>query len=286
MIFSVSGYKGSGKDLVGNIIRFLVQWERIKKDYEGDQTLYQKYINWCKVDDLEYENDWKVKKWASKLKDIVCLLIGCTRDQLESQEFKETPLGEEWNCFKIKETFEKSNILHKKVFLTAEDALNSKQFAFLILPEIIKIETTPRLLLQLIGTDCFRNIIHPNTWVNSLMNEYVPDEGYKYDVEIKNENFDGSYNLEIKSNPEVYNEGYPNWLITDTRFPNEIKAIKNNNGICIRVNRGKDIDTSNFHESETALDDFKDWDHVIDNNGTIEELINKVEIILKYEKII
>ena len=30
---------------------------------------------------------------------------------------------------------------------------------------------------------------------------------------------------------------YPNWIITDCRFPNEAKAIKDRDGISIRVNR-------------------------------------------------
>ena len=39
------------------------------------------------------------------------------------------------------------------------------------------------------------------------------------------------------------------------------------------------------HPSETALDDYQ-FDYVIDNNGTIEELIEKVKVILIKEKLI
>ena len=72
-----------------------------------------------------------------------------------------------------------------------------------------------------------------------------------------------------------------NWIITDVRFPNEAQAIKDRGGIVIRVNR-LDVDkfTTNFpqtlHPSETALDDYK-FDHVIDNNGSLEELIGKIK---------
>ena len=97
---------------------------------------------------------------------------------------------------------------------------------------------------------------------------------------------------------------YPNWIITDVRFPNELQAIKDRDGIIIRVNRsikipneitetafGKNtsskIVTINFneHSSETALDN-TEFDYVIDNNSTIEELIKKVKEILIKEKII
>ena len=37
---------------------------------------------------------------------------------------------------------------------------------------IDKIKLTPRLILQLLGTDCGRDIIHPNIWVNSTMMAY------------------------------------------------------------------------------------------------------------------
>jgi hypothetical protein len=92
----------------------------------------------------------------------------------------------------------------------------------------------------------------------------------------------------------------PQWIITDLRFPNELKAVKSKNGITIRISRGKPqlyeqmngtienpIPTGVFkeHESEIALDNAQ-FDYEIDNNGTIEELIEKVKEILIKEQII
>ena len=107
---------------------------------------------------------------------------------------------------------------------------------------------------------------------------------------------------------------YLNWIITDVRFPNEVAAVKAKSGINIRINRypksimsckpgenPKEIifNESNKshidlykgeclrqHESETALDNYNDWDYIIENNGTIEDLIKKVKEILIKEKII
>jgi len=101
---------------------------------------------------------------------------------------------------------------------------------------------------------------------------------------------------------------YPNWIISDMRFPNEMEAVKNRGGITIRVNRyPKDIIIDgnlmifdkgssthlrelekiyqNAHASETSLDN-ANFDYVIDNNGTIEELVEKVRVILQELKII
>ena len=103
---------------------------------------------------------------------------------------------------------------------------------------------TPRKILQLLGTEAGRDIIHPNIWVNSLFADYTTDS---------------------------------NWIITDVRFPNEAKAIKDRGGIVVRIERpGGESHCGGAHASETALDDY-DFDIVINNDGTIEELIDKVK---------
>lgn len=83
---------------------------------------------------------------------------------------------------------------------------------------------------------------------------------------------------------EFNNLIYPSWCITDMRFPNEVKAIKEKDGIIIRINRETNY-VSN-HSSEIALDDYEDFDYIIDNNNCIDCLIEKVKEILKHEKII
>ena len=72
-----------------------------------------------------------------------------------------------------------------------------------------------------------------------------------------------------------------NVIIADVRFPNEVNSIKERGGIIIRLNRDKSrID---YHISETALDDYKEWDLVIDNNSTKEDLFNTLKkIVQKY----
>ena len=187
------------------------------------------------------------------MKYITCSLIGCTREQLEDHEFKETPLGEEWDRYYIfgSNTVDKKTIIERYKeelsVLPSEHWLNSQ-----------KLQLTPRLFLQLLGTECGRNTIHPNIWVNGLF---------------------ADYNASSK------------WIISDTRFPNEIESIKQHNGLTIRINRdsflrtGKVFDTDN-HESETALDDYQGFDYVIDNNGTIKALKEVVKDILIKEHII
>ena len=106
---------------------------------------------------------------------------------------------------------------------------------------------TVREFLQTLGTGALRDNLNENVWVNSLF-----------------ANFESS----------------SQWLITDTRFPNEADAIKQRGGIVIRVDRGL---STGDHPSETALDDYE-FDYVIPNKGNIEELIEEVvKFVTLYE---
>ena len=169
MIISFSGKIGSGKDLSGNICKILLQSPHLNN--EGVETFLNKKL-------YESDGSWEIRKWADKLKDIVCTVLNCSREQLEDREFKETKLGEEWDKFKVVRTkitkFER--IDETFYFSTIEEAnkfkLNNLNYDYF--GEIEKVEMTPRLMLQLLGTECGREILHPDIWVNSLMVEYKP----------------------------------------------------------------------------------------------------------------
>ncbi len=73
---------------------------------------------------------------------------------------------------------------------------------------------------------------------------------------------------------------HQNWIITDVRYKNEADAIKQRGGILIRLNRNST--STDTHDSEIELDDYSDWDYVINNNGSIGELAHSVtEIMIK-----
>ena len=76
-------------------------------------------------------------------------------------------------------------------------------------------------------------------------------------------------------------EGWSNYIIADVRYPNELEAIKERDGVLIRIDRNGA--GAGNHSSETALDDYNDWDLVIDNNSTKEDLFNTLKkIVQKY----
>lgn len=260
MIISLSGYSGSGKDTVGTIIQYLncdeipegLTIEELLKDYKDHQ--------WW----LEEQSKWEVKKWAGKLKTIASLLTGIPVKDFEDQEFKKTNLGPEWDYWEVslaKHTpTKKKPFVTEGRFITKEAAelhkmIYSSQYGYGWEHEwrIEKHQMTVRQFLQELGTDSCRNGLHPNTWVNALMADYmcVP-------ADLAPNGWD-----------------CPNWIITDTRFPNEASAIKDKGGILLKVTR-PGVGPINDHPSETALNQWK-FDYEIQNNGSLEDLINSVK---------
>jgi hypothetical protein len=68
------------------------------------------------------------------------------------------------------------------------------------------------------------------------------------------------------------------YVITDVRFPNEAAALTSQGGQIWRIER-PGVDAVNDHISETALDAWI-FDETILNDGTIEDLKNKIKVDL------
>ncbi len=66
--------------------------------------------------------------------------------------------------------------------------------------------------------------------------------------------------------------------ITDVRFMNEVEAIRGNGGLLIRIDRA-DVPRLD-HLSESALDNFAGWDAVITNDGTPDDLVDAVRVVV------
>lgn len=78
-----------------------------------------------------------------------------------------------------------------------------------------------------------------------------------------------------------------NIVVTDVRVPHEYEVFKKAGAITIRVEasretrqqRGKLVGENDI--TEIGLDNIKDWDYIIDNNGDYENLIRQVSNIIK-----
>lgn len=189
----------------------------------------------------------EIKKFAGKLKQIGSILTGISVEKFEDQEFKKTLLGSEWGTVK-------SNPLN------AVPVFEDVQFNHLM---------SVRELLQKLGTEAMRDGLHENVWVNALFADYKAKWVPTGDA--------------IEEDEVSLEKEYPNWIITDMRFPNELEAVIKKGGITIRVVRPGTV--VGEHPSETALDKAT-FDYEIINDGTIEELVEKVREILVNEELI
>ena len=134
---------------------------------------------------------------------------------------------------------------------------------------------TPRWVLQYWGTEVLRNHFHDDIWIASLENKLR------------------------KTKDDI--------VISDCRFPNEIKAIKNQGGLVIRVVRGTDpewmkaahaymsgpstigwalgkdaLHKAGIHASEYSWA-ATEFDAIVDNNSTIDHLYKQVSLLVQPE---
>ena len=109
---------------------------------------------------------------------------------------------------------------------------------------------TPRELSQLLGTEAGRNIFGDDIWIKALYRK-------------------------ISSYPKR------NFVIPDARFLNEVKAVKSWGGYCIRIDRDITFDPSiDLHPSETELDQYYDWDFIINNHKSIPNLQEEIDSVM------
>lgn len=61
-------------------------------------------------------------------------------------------------------------------------------------------------------------------------------------------------------------------IVSDLRFPNEVQAVLEKQGILIKLDRTEALRLDSV--SDNALNDFQAWHEVYDNNGSLNELNN------------
>ena len=129
---------------------------------------------------------------------------------------------------------------------------------------------TPRWVLQYWGTEVCRKAFHDDIWIASLENK-------------------------IRNSKD-------NVVISDCRFPNEIQSIRDAGGKIIWVQRGElpdwydvavnanqghnyavqELKMRKIHASETAWVG-TDFDVIVDNNSSIDDLYNQAKLIVSNE---
>lgn len=133
-LIGVAGHMGSGKDTVGEIIKYLTSPEAISKGS----------FSKCQEMGYAYETTWSIEKFAAKLKLVAQVLTGVPAYRFEDRKFKESEMPSEWNVLEQSGRYKTSKPM------------------------------TYRTLLQKLGTEAMRNGLHTNVWVNALFADYKP----------------------------------------------------------------------------------------------------------------
>lgn len=277
-IIAISGRMGSGKDTVTKMIQYLMCVKQFGPDDGFRLDSSRNYAI----------GGWENRKFATKLKLIVSTLIGLPMRDLELQSVKDSELGPEWWYYTT------PALDRKRITPTEYEALSESQKTWCTL-----YKPTVRQLLQEIGTDALRDVVHPNIHVNGLFVDYkgvqlaFHEGNYIGTCKKCNTQMSNVDKRQIWCEVCCKEDIYPNWIISDLRFPNEAQAVVDRQGITLRVERrpayyiSSDDDLLTAagkqhkeeflkpHPSETALDQYK-FDYVIHNNGTIDDLLEEV----------
>ncbi len=243
MILGISGKMSSGKDTVAKLVQYLTSGHSNKNAI--DYITAEEYI---RLDYGFYMSDWQNKKFADKLKEIVCILTGCSRQDLENLETKNKLMGPAWRIHHVMghDGFSPFDVIFSNIESATEFSDKMINYRYDV-NNFVTQEWTLRNLMQKIGTECFRDLIHPDIWANALFADYSKKDKY---------------------------------IVTDMRFKNELEKIKSvdNDHFLIRIDR-PGVATST-HISEISLDDYEDWDFKIVNNGSIDDLLIQVKLML------
>lgn len=116
--------------------------------------------------------------------------------------------------------------------------------------------TKPRDFLQQVGVELIKNKINPNMLIDRVIDDI-----------------------------RVYSYFFDIIVISDARFVDEISVIKDNfSNVSVIHVLGKSNDLTfeqQSHSTETGLDGYNDYDFIVNNDGSKEELRNKIFYLLE-----
>jgi hypothetical protein len=190
-------------------------------------------------DILVNDHDFTKLSFADAVKDATSAIFGWPRELLE---------GDTGNSRKFRET---------------KDEFWSTRFGY---------DFTPRIALQLMGTEAGRNVFHEDLWIHTMEKRIKHKQEWEFE---------------------------DNFVIPDVRFPNEMTAIREMGGVIVRVVRGPEpewFDTAFRHNVSGEHEMFikypavhlSEWawigqqfNYLISNNGTMVMLEADVKHMLR-----
>lgn len=308
MIVAINGGTQCGKDTVYKI------WVCIEADLENEAIkILLAAPTWSPP--VSQGIFFQKMMFAEKLKKLLAEMFDCKVEDFENEDFKNQLLPDEWQVWEVYEG--------ERLKVTFPDEHSARMVAQTTSSYFTrtyrKSERTYRWALQYVGTDLLRVGFHPNAHVNMLMKRYKGheekahpltegtwSEAYKHIKCASCGKGYAGYKRQSRCRECIDKQPYiyPNWFVTDLRFPNELEAIQRIEGsITMKIVRKwalrfpqyadmaltlnpyavpdelKEVNPKLWkkltHPSETSLEGYGFY-HVIHNNEDLDHLINEV----------
>jgi hypothetical protein len=164
IIVGIKGTKGSGKDTVADMIRYIMA-------AGTTQASYDNYIWFTKNRDSEL--DTPIRHFADKLKDDLSIMFGIPRENFDSSEFKD----EKYYHFRTGSFIKNTDMLlpDREITLSLLSNSNLADLRDWYKDDcVIKLRT----LMQYYGTEVMRNNIGKDVWIRSTINTAIKDRDY------------------------------------------------------------------------------------------------------------
>jgi len=134
----------------------------------------------------------------------------------------------------------------------------------------MRYNTTPRKILQIIGTELFQYDIYKH--IPEMIDSIKPRE-------LWINRFKLWYNRQVDPNIPIKQRIMADVVVSDVRFPHEADEIKKLGGILIKILRSNENNVIDGHASEQEMDEIR-FDYLVINGGSINDLYIEVDKIM------
>ena len=243
LYIGLNGYAGSGKDTVAKMLYCILNydWETKEECWNKFKKEYATSVRpYATMGRNPQDNLCTCIAFADRLKDICAAMFGVPVDYFYYNK------NNSWICinkdFEYTETRPRDEfIITSEDFYTCKDSYKySSNRYYMSLREI----------LVYVGTYICQDYINENTFVNSVKNRLE--------------------RISLDSTDLKY------VICTDVRFVHEVDFIKQNSGIMINIIRDDVVQALDIAEHDLDMMDPENFNYIIYNNGTYEELFDEV----------
>lgn len=241
LYIGLNGYAGAGKDTVAKMLKVILDREWQSKE-QCKEYYFTKYTNPTQSATFNFDNDKNSQvlciAYADQLKMICSNIFGIPMQRFYMNK------STAWICINDKFQYTELKPEDDHIITADEYYFSTKDYS----ESDIKYWMSLREVLVYVGTYVLQSSINKSIFVNIVRNK-IKDKQYE--------------------NPNL-----KYIVVTDNRFNHELDYIRENNGITITITRKSVEQLDNVAEHD--LDNQDDYDYIIDNSNSYDELFDTI----------